>query len=123
MKRDQQKAMFAKNRRKEELDKFFGNHNRKSYMESLIKPKLTVDRFGNKIFEMESSRLDFKSAFVYHGVTPSGSVKLGEVVMSSPEGIKTRAIIAKPALSSSGKQKELYALNWNFIEYLGKENE
>jgi len=118
MSRLSEKAMFAKITRKAELDKFFeGTTDRKKFMENLILPKLKVDRFGNKIFEMENSRLDFKSDFVFKGITDSGNVKLGDVFMSSPEGLKTKNIVGKPALSSGGK-KELFVKNFSFIEDL-----
>lgn len=107
----------SKSKREQELDKFFGGRNRKKMMEELIKHKLKTDKFGNKILEMDNSRLDFKGSFVYQGVTKSGNVKLGNIWMSSPEGLKTKTVIAKPALSSGG-HRELYVLNWSFIESL-----
>jgi hypothetical protein len=121
--REELKAMFAKasgkERRKLELDLFFhGEKDRKKAIEKLVTPKLKVDKFGNKIFEMDNARLDFKAPFVFKGVTKSGNVKLGEIVMSSPEGIKTRNIIGKPALGSSGERKELFVMNFSFIEDL-----
>lgn len=121
--REELQAMFAKARGKEkrklELDLFFhGEKDRKKAIEKLVTPKLKVDRFGNKIFEMDNARLNFKAPFVFKGVTKSGNVKLGEIIMSSPEGIKTRNIIGKPALSSSGDRKELFVKNFNFIEDL-----
>ncbi len=121
--REELRAMFAKARGKEkrklELNLFFhGEKDRKKAIEKLVTPKLKVDRFGNKIFEMDNARLDFKAPFVFKGVTKSGNVKLGEIIMSSPEGIKTRNIIGKPALSSSGNRKELFVKNFSFIEDL-----
>jgi hypothetical protein len=121
--REELKAMFAKakgkEKRKLELDLFFhGEKDRGRAIEKLVTPKLKVDKFGNKIFEMENARLDFKAPFVFKGVTKSGNVKLGEVVQSSPEGIKTRNIIGKPALSSTGERKELFVMNFSFIEDL-----
>ncbi len=114
--KNQLRAMFAserdrKKRRDLELQLFFhGEDDKQEFMEGLVTPKLKVDKFGNKIFEMENARLDFKAPFVFKGVTKSGNVKLGEVVQSSPEGIKTRNIIGKPALSSSGERKELFVV-------------
>lgn len=121
---EQQRAIHAKrqdrlSKRKLELDTFFeGTNNRQKFMEKLIRPKLTVDKFGNKIFSMENSRLDFSEDFVFKGVTKAGNVKLGDVFKSSPEGLTTKNIVGQPALSSSGKKKELFVKNFSFIEDL-----
>ncbi|MFW5794150.1 MAG: hypothetical protein ACOCV1_01585 [Bacillota bacterium] len=68
--------------------------NKKQQTEKLIRPHIFMFK-GRKAIAMESATLDFKRTLIYKGVTPSGNVKLGEIIFSGPAGIKTKNRIAK----------------------------
>jgi len=54
----------------------------KQFVESKV-----YEKDGHKMIDIENSRLDFSSSFVFLGFTKS-RVRLGEIYLSSPEGIK-----------------------------------
>ena len=54
----------------------------KKFIESKV-----YEKDGRKMIDIENSRLDFSSSFVFLGFTKS-RVKLGEIYLSGPQGIK-----------------------------------
>lgn len=54
----------------------------KQFVESKV-----YEKDGHKMIDIENSRLDFSSSFVFLGFTKS-RVKLGEIYLSGPQGIK-----------------------------------
>lgn len=54
----------------------------KQFVESKV-----YEKDGHKMIDIENSRLDFSSSFVFLGFTNS-RVRLGEIYSSGPQGIK-----------------------------------
>ena len=84
----------------------------------LIKPHLFNYR-GRKAINMENGGLSFSQTLIFKNITPSGNVKLGEIIQSGPSGIKTINKIAKVRIISgkkvlvlgSGRGTDNYYLN------------
>ena len=57
-------------------------------IQELIQANVYPGDHGHKMIKIPNSRLDFSAEFVFLGFTKSGRVRLGEVVFSSPQGIK-----------------------------------
>ncbi len=61
--------------------------NTKSIQE-LIESNVYKGDFGHNYIKIPNYALDFSSEFVFMGFTKSGRIRLGEIVMSGPDGIK-----------------------------------
>jgi len=68
---------------------------KKEETERLIHEHLYRHDSGKVAIDIPNVRLDFKETYFYFGVTPSGNVKLGEIISSGPQGYKWRNKVGK----------------------------
>lgn len=61
----------------------------------LIESNVYQGDFGYNYIKIPSSTLDFSSEFIFMGFTPSGRIRLGEIVFSGPSGIKYLGRLAR----------------------------
>ncbi len=54
----------------------------------LIKSNVYKGDFGHEYISIPNSRLDFSSEFVFMGFTKSNRIRLGQIYMHGPKGIK-----------------------------------
>ena len=66
----------------------------KERTEKLIRKHLFTYR-GKKAIKIPNYALDYSVIYLYRGITPSGNVKLEEIVLEGPNKIKTKNKIGK----------------------------